>query len=258
MLTETRYGKWVARIARGNLGLSARDGEPIAPRLVRTAGITLAETGLALLVSFAAAIAVGLATALRRGRILDTVVAFVLLALHSVPSFWLAEALARAFTGRGILAATRMETPEAVRFSLATLTLTLASLAFLSREQRSAMLEVLRQDYVRTARAKGVPRLRLLLVHVLRNALVRTATLVSLQLPALLGMTIVVEEVFALPGFGYEMLQAVETADVAWLKAATMLAATLTTVSLALGDLALGALDPRVREAFGAPRPEVA
>src|SRR5580698_11394045 len=110
------------------------------------------------------------------------------------------------------------------------------------------MLDVVGQDFVRTAHAKGVPGWRVLVVHALRNALMPTLSLAALHVPALLGGALVVEEVFALPGLGFETLRAVEAHDSAWLMAVILLLAIVTTMGLIASDVAYGALDPRVRE----------
>ena len=110
------------------------------------------------------------------------------------------------------------------------------------------MLDVLHSDYVRTARAKGLPKWRVLVVHALRNAIVPTVTLAGLQLPLLFGSAIVVEEVFRLPGAGFETMRAVEAHDAAWLVMVVLFTALATMAGLLASDVAHGLLDPRVRE----------
>jgi peptide/nickel transport system permease protein len=110
------------------------------------------------------------------------------------------------------------------------------------------MLDVVGQDFVRTAHAKGLSGPRVLVVHALRNALMPTVTLAGLHLPALLGGAFVVEEVFELPGMGYETLRAIEVHDAAWLMAVILVAAVAITLGLVVSDVAYGVLDPRVRE----------
>jgi peptide/nickel transport system permease protein len=128
------------------------------------------------------------------------------------------------------------------------------SLATLSRYQRAATLETSRQDYVRTAKAKGASPLRQLVVHALRNAMLPTVTLAGLQFPALLGGAFVVEEVFAVPGMGYETIRAVEAHDTAWLVSITLVTAVITTLALIASDVAHGLLDPRMRDRAPVPR----
>ncbi len=245
-LGETRYGKWLMRAASGHFGLSARDGEPIADRLRERAPITLLITAIAMLLSYALAVPIGALTAWRKGKPVDLAFAAVLFAMYSLPTFWAAELLRRVSPG-GLASDANTGFD---RLILPIVALTLGSLASLARYQRTAMLDVVRQDYIRTARAKGVPTIRWVVVHALRNALLPTATLAGLQLPALLGGAFVVEEVFAVPGLGYETLRAIESHDVAWLMATIVLAALVTTLGLIASDVAYGVLDPRIREAL--------
>ncbi len=249
---DTRYGKWVLRATGGRLGVSSRDGEPIMDKLVRRAPITFALTFLSLLLSYAFAIPFGVAAAIRRGQTVDLGLAALLIALYSLPTFWVAEVLAHAFAaplvrggmfpGAGHVAYTRQS------FVLAVAALSLGSIALLSRYERASLLEVLRQDYIRTAHAKGVPGYRVLIVHALRNALTPVVSLAGLQLPTSFGGAFVVEEVFRLPGMGYETLRAVEAHDAAWLTTVLLVLAVVAMVGLIVTDLAAGALDPRVRD----------
>ncbi len=243
-VTETRYGKWILGAASGELGLSARDGLPIGDKLMARAPVTLAMTGLAMLVSYALAIPIGVIGAWRRGRAIDTTLAFFLFALYSLPTFFVAQLFVHASNRGG----GRTDTWS---LTLPVVALAAGSLATLSRYQRASMLDVLGQDYIRTARAKGVSTFRVLVVHALRNAMMPTVTLAGLQFPALLGGAFVVEEVFGLPGIGYETLRAVEAHDSAWLIIMVLLSAVVTTAALIASDVAHGLVDPRVRESIG-------
>jgi peptide/nickel transport system permease protein len=257
-LTETRYGKWVLGAATGKLGLSVRDGEPIAQKLRARAPVTLALTLLALLVSYALAVPIGALSAWWRGRAVDTTVAVALFAMYSFPTFWAAQLLARTYgpMEAGELGPVGFATfgTWVHRLAAPVCALSLGSLATLSRYQRAATLDVIRQDYVRAAQAKGASSLRIVVVHALRNAMIPTVTLAGLQFPALLGGAFVVEEVFGVPGLGYETLRAVEAHDAAWLVSTMLLTAVVTTVALIASDLAYGALDPRVRDTMGRRR----
>jgi peptide/nickel transport system permease protein len=245
-LGETRYGKWVLRAVTGELGVSTRDGEPVIDKLRARTPLTLTMSALAMLASYALAVPLGVLAAWRRGHAIDRVVAVLLFAMYSLPTFWAAELLARTVP------------PGTASLFLPVTALTLGSVASLSRYQRASMLEVIRQDYVRTARAKGLSPFRVLVVHALRNALTPTLTLAGLELPVLFGSAFIVEDVFALPGLGYETLRAVEAHDSPWLTATILLLAVITTFGLIASDVACGSLDPRVREtvlfrAGGAP-----
>lgn len=239
MGTETRYGKWLERATGGELGISVIDGEPIADKLVARAPLTLLVCALAMLTSWLIAVPVGAVAAWRQGRAFDVVSTSVVFVLFATPTFAIAELLRRAALGGAV---------SAGKVSLAVAALAVGSVATLSRWQRVAMLDVVRQDYVRTARAKGLSAWRIAVVHALRNALMPTVTLAGTHLPVLLGGAFVVEEVFELPGAGYETLRAVEAHDAAWLMAVVLASAVVVSVGLVASDVAYGALDPRVRE----------
>jgi ABC-type dipeptide/oligopeptide/nickel transport system permease component len=239
MLTETRYGKWLGRAVFGELGVSAIDGEPIADKLRARAPVTGLLCALAMLASWGLAVPIGTIGAWRRGRAFDNVSSAVLFLLYSTPTFAVAELLRRVALWHDV---------DGARTALAVAALAAGSLATLSRWQRAAMLDVVRQDFVRTAHAKGLASWRVAVVHALRNALMPTVTLAGLHLPVLLGGAFVVEEVFGLPGIGFETLRAIQAHDSAWLMAVLLAAAVAVTVGLAASDVAYGALDPRVRE----------
>lgn len=233
-IAQTRYAKWVLGAATGQLGLSTRDGQPIFDKLLSRAPVTLGMALLALLLSAAAAVPLGVVAAWRRGYAADHATALGVLALYGVPTFLVAELLASFTRGSGIV--------------LPVVALSTVSITAMTQTQRASMIEALGQDYVRAARAKGARTLRVAIVHALRNALVPTVTMAGVQLPALIGGAFVVEEVFGIQGIGWETLRAIEARDVAWIVAVTLLCAIVTTFSLVASDIAYGLLDPRVRE----------
>jgi ABC-type dipeptide/oligopeptide/nickel transport system permease component len=238
-LAETRYGRWLLGAISGELGTTTRDGEPTSRKLAQCAPVTLSLVLSAMFLSFAIAIPVGVISARWRGKRVDHLLAGALFLLYSMPNFFFAELMAHAMGP---------DTHAVARAIVAVIVMTVAALATLSRFQRASMLDVLGQDYVRTARAKGLREARVLVVHALRNAIVPTVTLAGLQLPFLFGAAIVVEEVFALPGMGYETMRAVETHDAAWLVVTVLVVALATTATLLASDIAYGFLDPRIRE----------
>jgi peptide/nickel transport system permease protein len=227
--TETRYGKWLKRAVTGELGVSAMDGEPIARKLRERAPLTLLVCMSALFLSWALAVPIGAIGAWRQRGTFDVASSAVLFLLYAMPTFALAEILRRAATAVVFSGA---------RTTLAITALTAATLATSSRWQRTAMLDVVRQDFVRTAHAKGVPGWRVAVVHALRNALMPTVTLAGLHLPTLVGGAFVVEEVFGLPGVGFETLRAIEAHDSAWLMAVVLATAVSVTFGLVASDVA--------------------
>ena len=235
-IAQTRYAKWVLGAATGQLGLSTRDGQPVFDKLVSSAPVTLGMALLALLLSAAIAVPLGVIAAWRRGHLVDHATALLLLAFYSLPTFLVAEVLStfgRA-ANAGIL--------------LPVVALATVSLSVMTQQQRASMIEALGEDYIRAARAKGARTLRITVVHALRNALVPTVTLAGVQFPALVGAAFVVEEVFGIHGMGWETLRAIESRDAAWIVAVTLLCAVVTTAGLVTSDVAYGLLDPRVRE----------
>jgi len=201
--------------------------------------VTLLVCALAMLLSWSLAVPLGALGAWRHGHAFDWVSSGVLFLLYATPTFTVAEILRRVAAGYAL---------GGGRVWLAVAALALGSVATLSRWQRAAMLDVVRQDFVRTARAKGLSEWRVAVVHALRNALMPTVTLAGLHLPVLLGGAFVVEEVFGLPGLGFETLRAIEAHDAAWLMAVILACAVAVTLGLVASDVAYGALDPRVRE----------
>jgi peptide/nickel transport system permease protein len=238
-VTQTRYGKWLDRARSGELGVSVIDREPIADKLRARAPVTLLICGLAMLASWSIAVPLGAIGAWRHGRTLDVASTAVLFALYATPTFAMAEALRRMAGGHAA---------DGPRVGLAVSALAVGSLATLSRWQRAAMLEVIRQDYVRTAHAKGLSGWRVAIVHAMRNALMPMVTLAGLHLPTLLAGAFVVEEVFGLPGVGFETLRAIEAHDAPWLTAVVLAAAVAVTLGMVASDVVSGTLDPRVRE----------
>jgi ABC-type dipeptide/oligopeptide/nickel transport system permease component len=243
IVTETRYGKWLRRIVSGELGVSIIDGEAVTKKLLSRAPVTLLVCALATLVSWALAVPIGAFGAWRRGSSFDVASSAVMFVLYAAPTFALAEVLRRVAAPAP---------PGRAQIALAVTALAAGSLATLSRWQRTAMLDVVGQEFVRTAKAKGMPSWRVAIVHALRNALMPTVTVAGLHFPVLLGSALVVEEVFGLPGVGFETMRAIESRDAPWLMAVLLAAAILVTLGLVASDVAYGLLDPRVRELLGA------
>jgi ABC-type dipeptide/oligopeptide/nickel transport system permease component len=241
-ITETRYGRWTARVVTGELGVSSRDGETIVRKLGRRVPVTLLSIMLALFGSYAVAVPIGLVTARRRGKAVDYSAAVVTFVLYSIPAFIQCELLRRAALASGMVDSLAL---------LPAVALLTASVAPFIRYQRATVLDVLGQDYVRTAFAKGSTAARVMWVHVLRNALVPILALGGTQLPALLGTTFVVEEVFSVPGLGYETLRAVEARDVPWLVAIVTVSALISVVGILASDVLVAILHPHLRAQFG-------
>jgi peptide/nickel transport system permease protein len=251
----TQYLAWVSAAARGDLGRSFKSGEPVATLIRERLGPTLHLTGGALVFALVVAIPLGVLAAVRRNSVWDTLASAVALFGVSFPSFWLGIMLILLFSevmhllppsglseyGRegDVLARLR----HAI---LPTLTLGLIQMAAFMRFTRSSLLEVLRQDYIRTAHAKGLSAGHVVWRHGLRNALIPVLTVVGLSLPTLVGGAVLTETVFAWPGVGRLAVGAVFERDYPIIMGVNLLVASVVITANLLTDLAYGLVDPRI------------
>ena len=258
-----QYLRYLANLAQGDLGYSFREHRPawhaIRDRLGHT--LLLAVAGLA--IAFGVGMLAGVAQGARPGSRRDDVLSFLSLALYSTPVVWLGVMLLLVFAeALGWLPATGAVDPAVhaqlpffgrvwdrlTHLILPGLTLGLAGAAVIARYQRAAMLEAIGQDFIRSARARGLSDRAVLLRHALRNALLPIVTLFGLAFPLLLSGAVLVETVFAWPGMGKLTVDAIQARDHAVVTGATILAATLVVTGNLLADLLYWALDPRTRE----------
>jgi peptide/nickel transport system permease protein len=250
-----QYATWALAAVRGDLGRSFKTGDPVAALILDRLGPTLQLTGGALLLAVVTAVPLGVLAAVRRGTAWDTAASAVSLFGVSFPSFWLGIMLILLFSealpllppsglseyGREGDLGSRLR--HAV---LPTLTLGLIQMAAFMRFTRSSLLEALRQDYVRTARAKGVPGSRVIWRHALRNALIPVVTVVGLSLPTLVGGAVLTETVFAWPGIGRLAVGAVFERDYPIIMGVNLLVAAVVITANLLTDLAYCLIDPRI------------
>jgi len=240
-----QYAAFLGGIVTGNLGRSLVSGTPVTELLAARFPATAELTFAALAVAIALALPLGLAAAARPGTWLDRgSVGFALLGV-SVPSFWLGPMLIILFaihlrwlpvSGRGTWA----------HLVLPAFTLGFGMAAILTRMTRASVLECLGEDYVRTARAKGVGRARILTRHALRNALAPVVTILGLQFGALLAGTVITETIFAWPGLGRLLIDAINQRDYPVAQGCILLIAASFVAANALADVVNGLLDPRI------------
>jgi peptide/nickel transport system permease protein len=249
-----QYGLWLANMLRGNFGYSFRTGQPVGDLLASRLPLTLELAVLSLLLSAVVGIALGVFVGASASRRLGALAQVVGLLGLSVPSFWVAVVLVlTASFAFGwlppLLFVKPWEDPwtNAQQMLLPVLSLALGLAAVVLRMTRSAMLEVQGEEYVKVARAKGLPPRAVLLRHSLRNALIPIVTVLGLQLGTLLGGVVITEQVFGLPGLGWTLLNGVYQRDYPVVQAAIMLfAALFALVNLAV-DVLYTVLDPRIR-----------
>jgi peptide/nickel transport system permease protein len=241
-----QYGRFLYGAFRGDFGESIRHGEPAFDLVMERMPATFELAGAALLIALCLAIPAGIISAVRRNTIIDYISTVVALLGQSMPTFWLGIMLILLFSvqlnllpssGRGGWA----------NMLLPAVTLGLFTTARITRLTRSGMLEVLSQDYIRTARAKGVANPPVVWKHALKNAAIPIVTIVGIELGTLLGGSVITETIFAWPGVGRLSVQAIYNRDYPVVQAAVFaLAATFVLVNLFV-DLLYTLLDPRIR-----------
>jgi peptide/nickel transport system permease protein len=256
------YRDWVGRSLRLDLGESIVDHQPVSQKIGQRLPLTISLAGSALFLSYLIAIPLGIVAALKRGRPLDRTISFVVFVLYSIPSFAAALLLILLVAGGDYLnllpmyGANSINAPEMGPFAwlwdrvlhmiLPVICLTYASLASISRYARVSMLEALGQDFVRTARAKGLPERLVIFRHALRNALIPIITIFALELPALIGGAVIIESIFSLPGMGQLMFQSLDSKDEPVIMGITFLAAVVTLLSYLAADILYVVVDPRI------------
>lgn len=250
-----QYVKWMGNMLKGDPGNSMRSGEPVAELLARALPITLELALLSVLISTLIAVPLGVISAVKRDTPLDFASRVGGLIGLSLPSFWIAT-LMLLFTSKyfnwtpSLKHVPIYEDPIAnlKQMILPAIAIGIQLMAIIMRMTRTTMLEVMGQDYVRTARAKGLQDRLVLYRHALRNALIPVITVIGFQLGALMGSSAIVEVIFGLNGMGNTLLQGIFNRDYTLVQAATLyLAVVFVLINLAV-DVLYGFLDPRIKQ----------
>ena len=241
-----QYFYWLSHVVRGDLGVSIVTKEPVTFLISQRLPYTLALMLISTLLSYTIGVISGILTALRRGTLVDSVVSIAGIVGYSIPGFWFGLMLMLAF-GRylQLLPISGYEGPHSL--ILPALSLALPSSAYVMRLTRAEMIEVLNEDYIRTAWAKGLNERRVLLVHALRNAMIPVVVMFFLDIPWLIGGAVVIETLFALPGMGRLLYVSIIRQDYAVVQGKVLIITVLTVVFNTLGDIVIAVLDPRVR-----------
>jgi peptide/nickel transport system permease protein len=246
-----QYGYFLRDLATLNLGTSIKYQVPVATLLGQRLLVSLSVVGVTLVLTIVIAFPLGILAALKKDSLIDNVVRSVFVVLMLMPSFWIGLLLIIFFSvqlglfpvsgyGSGLLDTLH-------HLFLPALTIALAISPVLVRALRSSILDALSADYVRTARAKGLRERAVITAHVLRNALIPATTLLGLSIGSLMGGTVILEKVFALPGAGALLIDSIGARDYPVVQAATMVFATLVILVNLLTDIAYSFLEPRVR-----------
>ena len=251
-----QYVRWLGGILQGNLGKSFRTSQDVLPLIVSRLPTTLELAGLSILLSSAIAIPLGVISALSRNGWTDFIARLLGLIGLSVPNFWLATILilVASFWFRwspALIYVSPIQDPLAnlQQMLLPTISLAVFLTAIVMRMTRSTVLEVLGEDYVRTAYAKGLREKVVIVRHVLRNALIPVVTIIGLQAGTLLGGVVVIEQLFGLPGLGWMLLNGIYQRDYPVVQGTVLFFALVFALTNLLVDLTYAQLDPRIRYA---------
>ncbi len=249
-----QYVAWLVQIAKGDLGQSFRTRQPVATLLLEKLPVTIELSVLALLVAIGIALPTGVIAAVRKGTAWDFGSTFAALSGISLPNFWLGIMLIllvsvrwRLLPASGFVPLDEGLWANLQRMIMPAFVLGTGLAGVLMRQMRSSMLEVLKQDYVRTAQAKGLARFAVVIRHALRNALIPIITILGLQLGGLLSGAVLTEQVFTIPGFGKLIIDAVFNRDYAVVQGIVLFTATSYIVINLLVDVAYAVANPKIQ-----------
>ena len=251
-----QYVNWVGQIVQGNFGISLRNNEPVLGTILRRLPLTAELALLSVLLSAVVAVPLGVISAVKQNSATDFVVRLIAMVGLSMPNFWLA-AMLLLITGvvfhwqPQLLLAPLWVDPwsNLQQMAMPVIALSLALMAIVMRMTRSSLLEVLRQEYIQTARAKGLVPGVIMVRHALKNAFIPVVTVLGVQLGALLGGTVVIEVIFGLPGIGRLVIDAISARDYPMLQGTVLFIATMFALVNLLVDLTYAYVDPRIRYA---------
>jgi peptide/nickel transport system permease protein len=258
-----QYARWLVDFAQGDLGRSLKDQQPVWDKISARLPVTVGIDVLALIITYLFAVPLGVYSAVQPGTRLDQFLTVSLFALYSLPSFWIGVLLIVFFCGGDFFAWfppaglhsvqydpgwpwSRGLSDLAWHLTLPLFVTTLGSYTELSRYLRSSMLDNARQDFVRTARAKGVPEPVVIFKHILRNSLIPMVTIVAGVLPGLIGGSVLIETIFSIPGLGQLGYTSVLARDYPVILALFGASVGLTLVGILVADLLLALVDPRI------------
>jgi len=257
-----QYWLWLTRIATLDFGNSYRDNRPVMDRIWERLPVTLQLNLISIFLVYLIAIPLGIHSSTHQDSLSDKITTTTLFVLYSMPSFWVATILIlllgggdywQVFPITGISSLDAEQLPffewlvdRIWHLVLPVFCLTYAGLAYVSRQMRAGMLETIRQDYIRTARAKGLSENAVIFKHALRNSLIPIVTLLGFLLPAMLGGSVIIESIFTIPGMGALGFDAILSRDYPVVMAISTIAAFLTLIGLLLSDICYALVNPTI------------
>jgi peptide/nickel transport system permease protein len=261
---HVQYYYWISGLAKFDFGTSLKDDRPVLDKILERIPVTMLMSVMSIILAYLIAIPIGIKSATNPGGAFDRLTSSVLFMLYSLPSFWIATlAIIYICRGSGFVDLFPPFGIHSVGYEstwgfwaaagdliwhlmLPTLIYTYASFAFISRQMRGAMLEVVRQDYIRTARAKGLAERAVIYRHALRNSLIPIITLFAGLFPALIGGSVIIEQIFSIPGMGQLAIQALNERDYTIIMGELTFTAVLTMVGVLVADILYSVVDPRI------------
>ncbi len=244
-----QYGRYMLDLIRGDMGVSYKTGTPVSAEIWARFPYTVMLAVVSIVASMIIAIPLGVIAGIKQGSVFDGLCMLISLLGVSMPGFWLGLLLIIGFSLQlGLF-------PSFGADTLASIVLPAATIAFLSmasiaRTMRSSMLEEVRQDYVRTARAKGLPKHQVILRHAMRNAMIPTVTAIGLQFGIQMGGSVLTETVFSWPGIGRLMVTSIQSRDIPMVLGCIIVLTICFAVVNLLVDLTYGVIDPRMKSQY--------
>jgi peptide/nickel transport system permease protein len=251
-----RYGTWIGNVLQGNLGFSFSLMLPVSQLIYERVFSTVLLVGSSLVIGILLSIPLGIISAVKSDTVIDRILAVFSYTGVSAPQFFIAMALIYFLTIRmGLLPSSGMNSigmkgnaaDTLLHLIMPGLTLGIVTICRFTRYIKTFMLEVLGEDYLRTAAAKGVPYMSRVFVHAFRNAFLPLITLISLEIPGLFGGSVVVEQIFSWPGIGRMALEAINTRDYPVIMGVTLITAMMVVLSNLLADMIFSLADPRIK-----------
>lgn len=257
-----QYIKWLKSLVKFEFGYSLKDRRPVAQILKERVPVTLELSIISTLLVYLISIPIGVYSSVKQNTLFDKITTLILFLLYSLPSFWVAILLIM-FLGGGeylnLLPVYGLSSDNANSFGffkwlldriwhliLPVFCLTYGGLAYISRYVRAGMLEVIRQDYIKTAYAKGLPEKIVIFKHSLRNALIPIITLLGYLLPSLFSGSIIIENIFSIPGMGKLAFESVLSRDYPVIMAIITISSFLTLIGILIADILYAIVDPRI------------
>lgn len=236
-------------VTKGELGTSYQTNQDVSKSIGNRLWVTVRLGVISVLVSVVVSIPLGVWAAMKQKKLPDYIITFAAVILSAVPSFWLALQMILLFSLRlGWLPTTGLSTWK--HYIMPVICNAVATIAVTVRMTRSSMLETVRQDYIRTARAKGLPERTVITKHALRNALIPVITVIGAQVGSIVGGSVIIESIFSIPGIGTLLVTGINNRDYPMIMGVTLLISIFTCIMNLVVDLCYAAVDPRIRAQF--------